>query len=399
MGTAPRKPLRTRLAWVGARLGIGLAVLLALRVSAYAVGKEDARAILDDRAESSLVARRDYVESRLDELASEAAPSGQFGGEWRLVTLSMLAVGATNLAFTYPDTVPRARTIVDRCLELALAKENRAFDTDRWGEDALEGLSGAKPHLGYLGHLALILEAKRVLGGGVDANEEPVLAALRRRVGAGPSPVLETYPDERYVADNVVVWAAIAMSGIEHGGGERTARVAPIVAKAKSWMETKLLDPATDGLVFRTDAAGVGQGPARGSGLAWSGIYLPFIDRALAKREATALRDHFRKSLGPFGGGVCEYAECAIGAGDVDSGPLVRGISPAATGFGLAAARTLGDERWLDDLLSTAEWVGVTIPGARRRFALGPLVGDAIVVAALSTRAGEVVWDGRYLSR
>lgn len=405
MGTAsasvPRTPLRTRLQWFGVRVGGVLVVLVIVRVLAYAVGKENARAILDDRAESTLVERRDYLAARLEDVSEQTAPGGQFGGEWVLVTLSMTALASANLAFTYPDTVPTAKTIVERCAELALAKSTRAFDTARWDEDALDSLDGTNPHIGYLGHLALILEAKRILGASDDAHEKPVLAALRRRVAAAKAPILETYPGERYTADNMVVFAALAMAAIDAPGhGERSAENAPSVKRFVDWVTTRLIDPKSDAIVFLTNDDGTAKGHARGSGVGWSGLYLPFLDRALAKRQATALHDHFRKSLAPFGGAVCEYDGCTPGAGDVDSGPVVLGTSPSGTGFAFAAARTLGDERWLDDMLSTAEWVGVTASiSGKRRFLLAPLVGDAVVVAALSTRSGEVVWDGRYLSR
>lgn len=407
MGTsatpAPRTPLRTRFRGVGARLGLVVAGLVVVRLFAYAVGKQNAQALLDERAETSLVERRDYLASRLADVNAQTAPGGQFGGEWVLVTLSMTAMATANMTFSYPDTVPRAKEIVDRCLELALAKETRAFDTERWGEDALDTLNGDSPHIGYLGHLAVILEAKRIVGGGEDPHEKPVLAALRRRVSAGPSPILETYPGERYTADNMVVGAAIAMGGIDRTGQtERTALAAPVLAKWKRWVSDHLVDASSGAIVFLADEQGKAKGHARGSGVGWNSLYLPFVDHALAKAQASALHDHFRKSLWPFGGAVCEYEGCAKGSGDVDSGPVVLGTSPSGTGFSLAAAKTLGDEAWLDDMIAIGEWMGVTVSlGGKRRFLLSPLVGDAIVLAAMSTRAApdrEAPWDGRYIT-
>ena len=90
---------------------------------------------------------------------------------------------------------------------------------------------------------------------------------------------------------------------------------------------------------------------------------------------------------------MCERATCD-GQGDVDSGPLVFGTSPAATGFAMAAARSLGDAEWLGGLLSTAEWVGVVTPGPRRHYLTAPLVGNAIVLAMMTSRP----WDDRYVA-
>ena len=45
------------------------------------------------------------------------------------------------------------------------------------------------------------------------------------------------------------------------------------------------------------------------------------------------------------------FAEVVAAAGDVDSGPLVLGVSPAATGFFIAGARQAGDGEIVDRLL------------------------------------------------
>jgi hypothetical protein len=70
--------------------------------------------------------------------------------------------------------------------------------------------------------------------------------------------------------------------------------------------------------------------------------------------------------------------------GDVDSGPLVMGVSPAATGFALGDA-TLRGRPERSGLLRTAELAGVSVRG---HYLLAPLVGDSIMLAARTmTRA------------
>ena len=67
--------------------------------------------------------------------------------------------------------------------------------------------------------------------------------------------------------------------------------------------------------------------------------------------------------------------------------------APLSAGFAIAAARRLGDETWLSGLLATAEWMGFSVQwNGQRRYLLSPLVGDAIVLAAKTSRG----WDGRY---
>jgi hypothetical protein len=386
---SPRISLRARALRLGVRGLVGLGVLIVARLLAFFAFRDDARALLDDRREGDLVARRDYLASRLDSTATATVPDDPlFSGEWVLVTLSMAAMATTNIAFAYPDQLEDGRRIVNRCAELALAESARAFDTKRWGEDPLTTLAGSGSHIGYLGHLALILEAKRLLGGGTDPHEGPVLDALTRRYDGAPFPYLETYPGERYTADNVVVLAALGMSDLG-----RTPKHAALLARFIAYTKAHLLDPKSQLVVFGVTDAGEAKGTARGSGVGWNSLYLPFIDELFAKAQATLLRDRFGKSTGPGSLAVCEYDGCEPGKGDVDSGPVLLGASPSGTGFAIAAARRLGDEEWLSGLLSTAEWMGFSVQwSGKRRYLLAPLVGDAIVLAAKTSRA----WDARY---
>jgi hypothetical protein len=121
---------------------------------------------------------------------------------------------------------------------------------------------------------------------------------------------------------------------------------------------------------------------------------LGYVDDAFATEQAKAIAAHFDDDVFGLFGAICEYESCSKTDGDVDSGPLVRGASPAATGFAIALAKRSGDEKWLGRLLATAEWAGLGFSwGGKRRYVFAPLVGDAVVLAAKSARA----WDVRYL--
>jgi hypothetical protein len=374
---------------LGVRGLVAVGALILARLLAFFAFHDDARALLDDRTAADLVARRDYLSARLDSVSTAATPDDPlFSGEWMLVTLSMTAMATTNIAFAYPDTLEDGRRLVNRCAELALAETTRRFDTTRWGEDALTTLPGSGSHIGYLGHLLLILEAKRLLGGGTDAHEGPVADALASRYEKAPFPYLETYPGERYTADNMVVLAALGMSDLA-----RAPKHAALLARFIAYTKAHLLDPKSQLVVFGVTDAGEAKGTARGSGVGWNSLYLPFVDESFAKAQAGILRDRFRKWTGPGSLSVCEYDGCAPGKGDVDSGPVILGASPSGTGFAIAAARRLGDEAWLSGLLATVEWTGFSVQwSGKRRYLLSPLVGDAIVLAAKTSRG----WDGRY---
>ncbi len=373
----------------GGRGALSFLLLAIVRLGWHLAFLDDARAILDARAERDLVSRRDYLNLHLGEVG--AAPGDpQFAGEWTIVTISMSAAAAAGIGFDHPQTVPDDLALAARALTLADDPRARAFDTARWGGDALDTLDGPDAHIGYLGHFGIALEAYRLLGGRDKAwlaLESRVADALARRVQNWPTPFLPTYPGETYVADNSVVLAVIALSDV----GRAPAHAA-LLARAISYSRTHLVDRGTGVLDFSVGEDGEGKGGARASGAAWSVYYLAFVDMAFAREQAEALRA-FRKKLWPGAEAMCERATCD-GQGDVDSGPLVFGTSPAATGFAMAAARSLGDAEWLGGLLSTAEWVGVVTPGPRRHYLTAPLVGNAIVLAMMTSRP----WDDRYVA-
>jgi hypothetical protein len=390
-----------------ARVFLGVLALVLLRVTWHFFQRDNPRELLDGRAEPDLVERRDYLGAHIDEAAKALAPKDsppagdhearQFAGEWALVTFSMTALATGDIGFEHSDTVPSGVEVAARCAEAARRKETRAFDAGRWGDDPIDGMNGASSHIGYLGHLALILEAHRLLGGRdaeLAALETKVIDALTEKLKHAEGGLLPTYPNETYVADNAVVLAALALADVgrgAHASGNATAKGphAALLAKTLATWRASLVDKSTGVLVFGPGA----RGKPRASGAALSGMMLAYVDEAFAKEQASAIAAHFDDAVFGVFGAVCEFESCS-GEGDVDSGPLVRGASPSATGFAIALAKRAGDEAWLGRLLSTAEWAGLSFSwSGKRRYAFAPLVGDAVVLAAKSARA----WDVRYL--
>jgi hypothetical protein len=377
-------------------LGLAALALLAIKIAWVLALRPDPARLLAGGEGADLAARRAYLVERLaaDPRVAEtmAAPDdGLFRGEWLIGTLSMTAAATTNMAFDDPALRPRAREDVARLLDRALSAGARAFDAQRWGEDPLDSLDGPRGHAGYLGHLGLMLGAHRLLGGDgrFDALHDRVAAALARRVRAARSAHLETYPGETYAMDNSVVQAALALHQQAGRGDHRGA-----IARWLGHTRRHLLDPRTGLVSFALDAEGRPTQGARGSGAGWNTFFLPFVDEAFAAEQFAALRRHLVRDL-PFGGaGVREYPAGVVGAGDVDSGPVLFGISTSGTGFAVAGARHARDARLLGRLLTTAELAGFTVQwSGRRRYLLAPLVGDAIVLAMKTART----WDRRFL--
>ncbi|MFD4353973.1 hypothetical protein ACFWPX_15570 [Nocardia sp. NPDC058518] len=116
--------------------------------------------------------------------------------------------------------------------------------------------------------------------------------------------------------------------------------------------------------------------------------FLPEVDPAFAKNQYALFRDQFLSYPGGFGPAVREYPKGVDGSGDVDSGPLVAGISLSATVVAVGAARMNGDRTLAAAIGSEGELLGVPIdlPWSKR-YAFGLLpIGDAFVVWSSTAR-------------
>lgn len=343
----------------------------------------DAPGLIGGGARADLLARYAYVAERVkDDPLSDPLlpPDPRFSGEWAIVALSMTAGAAVQFALAGHVPVETARADLDAMIVQALRPEIREFDRAGWAEDPLASLAGTEGHVGYLGHLGMILGARRVLGGDVAPEvvdrHRAVVHAIVRRAEAGPHPFLFTYPGECYTADNAVAMAAVAVYDLVEGD-DHTA----LYAKWVAYAEAKLLDPATGLLVSGVRRDGEPSGPGRGSWAGWNSYYLPFFAGDFADRQWAAAG----ALVQPVGLGLValrEFPPGVSGSGDVDSGPVIFGLSPSGTGFAIAGARRREEVRTLRGFLLTAEGAGFSWQsGGRRHYLLAPVVGDAAILA------------------
>lgn len=321
---------------------------------------------------------RDDADERLAYLASRishhdymgVAPGHPFDGEWRLGVLSTSSIAATNLAMRDPSRRAENARLVSQWARLLASDEVRAYDTKQWGADALETLARSEAHAGYLGHVLLAMDAACLLGGERDEQlHRAIVDSLARRIATAPEGLIETYPGEIYVPDNVVVMAGIMQFDVCEGRAEHAA----VYERWERLMRARWIDEDNGLLVFAP-----GQ-PARGSGAAWNSFFLPLVNEQFAAEQSPRMWRTFGDSaLAGWLGGIDEAKPGDLRGGDVDSGPLILGVSPSATGFALADA-TLRDRPERDAILHTAELVGFTWGG---QYVFSPLVGDAITLAA-----------------
>lgn len=212
---------------------------------------------------------------------------------------------------------------------------------------------------------------------------------LQDAFDASPTGLLESYPGQAWPCDSVVAMAAL----------HRADRIVPLDLDptTRRWLtQVQVLRDERGLLPHRTTPAGrVIEGPRATSQVIiqafWPDIQpLNGPDGDATRRQWQAFVDTFvvrRAGLVA----VREYPAGVAGPADVDSGPLVFGLSASATVVAIGAARAQGDLRLARDLDRGAELVGggVTVLG-QRRYAAGALpVGDAFLLWARTSPAGR----------
>jgi hypothetical protein len=304
----------------------------------------------------------------------------RFTGEWALVTHQMIALGLAQLCLAHPDWRPWLAPVVTVAATKSFRPEMRDFGTRAWhGEDALASLDGDHGHA-YLAYAALALGMARLVDPAfppaLARQHDALIAAYERRLLASDTGLIETYPGEAFPTDVAAVAAAIAI----HGRATGTPHGA-VLHKWADRVRTRQLDAKSGLVIQRMDVAtGAAHDAPRASGTGLAAYFAGFADRRVAALLAEGV---LRQETTRFGfSAIREYPEGYAGAGDVDSGPVVLGVSVSATGFALAPARAFGHAAAFDRLYRTVDLFGLPIHG---RFAIGGPIGNALLLALLTS--------------
>ncbi|MEV4203370.1 hypothetical protein [Nocardia salmonicida] len=208
-------------------------------------------------------------------------------------------------------------------------------------------------------------------------------AEIAQAFSATDTPFLQAYQGQAWPVDSTVAMASLRLHDTLFG-----ARYTPVIDR---WLEqAKIrLDPATGLLPHQVSPTdGSMTTGARATSQTVILRFLPEIDPAFARNQYTRYRDQFLAHPGGFGPAVREYPKGVDGSGDVDSGPLVAGISLSATVVAVGAARVNGDRALAAAIGSEGELIGLPIdlPWSKR-YAFGLLpIGDAFVVWSSTAR-------------
>jgi len=208
-------------------------------------------------------------------------------------------------------------------------------------------------------------------------------AALGAAFDASASPFLPAYPGQAWPVDSTVAIAALRLHDalLPPRFGDTIAR----------WLGRvrEHLDPLTGLLPHRASIdTGEPIEVARGSSQSVIQRFLPDIDPAFARDQYLRFRDRFVVSPLGLGPAVREYPSGVDGAGDVDSGPLLLGVSLSATVVALGAAQVHGDAALANALANYGEFAGAPLSTPwSKRYAFGLLpIGDAFLAWAKTAR-------------
>lgn len=343
------------------------------------------------RGASKYLARDVDTEDALArEVAAYAAVDGpgfslgstRFEGEWALVTYQMTILGLGQMVLAHPELRDRYVPVMERAATKMMMPVQRDFATEAWGTDGLAALGSMRGDA-WLGWPALALSMLRLVHPETPhaAVHDRIVEALARRLAAAPHGLIETYPGHSFPTDVAACAAAVALY-------DRATRADHSVM-LRAWTQTyesAWVDSKSGYLWQQGDwQTGDHRDAPRGSGTAVGAYFLSFVDEALTAKLTDALARHERTVLG-FGA-IREYPGGVTGKGDIDSGPVILGVSIAATGFTLGAARATGRDALFVDLFRTVDLFGAPAShGGGVRFATGGPFGNAIMLAQLTAR-------------
>jgi hypothetical protein len=213
------------------------------------------------------------------------------------------------------------------------------------------------------------------------ARFEADSAALAAAFEASSTPFLSAYPNQAWPVDNVVAIASLALHDrlLEPRYSDLIAAWLT-AAQARMDTDTQLLPHRVE-----ADTGEQIQG-ARATSQSLITLFLPGIDPTWATDQYARFRQQFMTNVIGVPG-ILEYPVGTSGRGDVDSGPLLFGISFSASVVGAAAGRANHDLTTADAFFNTGEALGLPLEwDGSKRYALGLLpIGDAFLAWAKST--------------
>lgn len=292
----------------------------------------------------------------------------------------MLNAALANISMIWPEKKEECLTKMAKLIDIMLSDEMKRYDAVEWGEDPITSLPGNKSHVTYLSILAWSIEMYMLAGGDNRYSEllMRVCEAMNRRMLRHKELNLKSFPDKPiFLPDMLVAVAALKLYSSVYNDNKYQATVDRWLELAKE----KWLHPSTGLLVPML--YGNRKTSVRGCYTALNNYWLTFIDDDFARDQYLRMKKHLQSRN--MYGGVKEYLRlCPKFKFDMDAGPIVNGISPSGTAFGIGCVTYFQDWEWRRGMLQLGELAGKTVfENNSRHYKLGEFasVGEATVLA------------------
>lgn len=236
-----------------------------------------------------------------------------------------------------PETLRRIESILD----ILVPEVERQVSPDP--ETTLSTIHDYRDQGVFLGHLNLVLSSYLGRGGekhgDLHHNVSRVLEATLRINRGIP---LQSYPEVLWSFDTIPCLLSLQKSG----RGNRTSETTPLEEAHFLWLEKEgqHSDFELPWTLWEQDCSEGLEGP-RGCDLSWRITMM--VEMGYPAEAAVLYRrfvQHFWLDR-PIASGFAEWPGGLGKDEDFDSGPIIDGIGFAASAFGIAAARAVGDEK------------------------------------------------------
>lgn len=358
-----------------------LAALLALGVAVYALRVDGAPYFAADRP-PDVASQFDHLALVLGEGSASSPPDVVRGyselcgysTEWRPIFYMFHAMCLAERAAIEPAARAEAALQLTRCARGVLRVPDEVT-TPAALREHLEGreYDSAPIQTGYEG---VVLGLRRQVTGDdlfdpAIARGAGALAAWLERCIAGDAP--ESFWTSDHAVQVYALWLADRALGTDRSA---------LLARWEATLRARFLD--ADGLLCSEVATHPDRvvTPPCGSSIAWTVLFLVDALPALSRDQYDAfcrLRERRLLTLAAAN----EHAS-SWELGDTNSGPLLLGFSPAATGFALCAHKLHGEPERFTRSLRVFELFGQPgpTPAGHLHYHLGNAMGDAILLYA-----------------
>jgi hypothetical protein len=305
--------------------------------------------------------------------------------EWDFMGRTFLVLSLANMSLRDPAAAPQYLTVMDAIIDetLRLEREKGMYFFLMDYARLTDFKTRPARSLFLDGEIALMLGARRLV-----AEREDYRPLLQQRTAAmlaslqqNPLLIAESYPDECWMFDHAMAFAALRVADVLDGTDHREF--------TRRWLASArqhLTDTKTGLLVSCFDLRGnVSDGP-EGSTI-WSVAHcLQIVDPAFAADQYTRAKKELARAVCGFGF-AREWPASWRGPMDVDSGPIipVLGVSAGSSGLAVLGAAAFNDRTYLKQLFASLNLAGFPVThDGQLRYCASNQVGDAVLLYALT---------------